>query len=378
MAADIEVREVRGRGDLEAFVCFPWQVYRGDRNWVPPLIRERLAYLTPAKNPLLRQAEAALFLACCGRRVVGTIGILADQPSRQYPYERVAHFGFFEVVNDYAVAERLLDRARAWARERGMTLLRGPLNFTDSDCPGVLVEGADCPPVMLAAHTPPYYREFLERYGLEKEHDLYAWRAFRQQIGEDLQAVPEQVKRAAQAARQHGVTVRRVRLDRWPEEVETARGLFNATLQHLPEFVPVSEADFRRSADGMRPIIDPDLALFAELDGRVVGFCISLPDFNRVLIHLNGRLFPFGWVRLWWYMRRIEVLTFKLMGVLPDMRYRGIDALLFVESLRAMMAKHYQWLDGSLTSEHNPMVNHLAERLGAQRYKHYRIYRMAV
>ncbi len=378
MASDIEICAVKARSELRAFVRFPWQVYRGDPHWVPPLISERLAYLTPGKNPLLRQGQMALFLARRHGRVAGTVGVLTNQPSGQYANDHVAHFGFFETVDDYAVAERLLDSARAWAKAQGVTLLRGPLNFTDMEGPGVLVEGADCPPVMMAAHTPPYYQAFLERYGMAKDHDLYAWRAFRWQIGQDLEAVPEQIQRVAQVAQQHGIRVRKLRPERWAEEVATARELFNATLRHLPEFVPVSEADFRRVADPMRPIVDRDLALFAELEGRVVGFCISLPDFNRVLIHLNGRLYPVGWLRLWWYARRIDVLTFKLMGVLPEHRYRGVDALLFLESLRAMMAKGYQWLDGSLTSENNPMVNYLAGRFGAELYKHYRIYRLPV
>ncbi|HOG47064.1 MAG TPA: N-acetyltransferase, partial [Anaerolineae bacterium] len=126
-----------------------------------------------------------------------------------------------------------------------------------------------------------------------------------------------------------------------------------------------------------RQIIDPDLALFAELEGQTVGFGISLPDINRALIHMNGRLFPLGWLQLWRHVVHCDVLTFKLMGVLPQLRFRGIDALLFVRSLQAMIAKGYQWLDGSLTSERNAMVNLLAGRLGAERYKHYRIYQTA-
>jgi len=374
MAGDVELQEVRTAKDLELFIRFPWQIYRGDRNWVPPFLSERRDYLTPAKNPALRDVDVALFLARRERRVVGTIGVLAPRSTGSAP----GVFGFFESIDDDAVAATLLDGARAWLRAHGATLMRGPLNFTDMECPGVLVEGADCPPVMLTAHTPLYYAGLLERYGMETDDDLYAWRAFRSQIGENLEVVPRDVLRAAEVARSHGAAVRKVRLDRWDEEVALACFLFNETLKHLPQYVPVPEAEFRRFADPMRRILDPDLALFAEFEGRTIGFCVSLPDINRALIHLNGRLFPLGWLRLMWYVRRIDVLTFKLMGVLREFRFRGIDALLFVESLRAMMAKGYQWLDGSVTSERNPMVNLVAERLGAERYKHYRLYRMPV
>lgn len=376
MAPDAELQQVRNRRDLNAFVRFPWQIYRGDPNWVPPLIAERTSQLAPAVNS--DAGGTALFLARRGGRTAGTIAAIADTRNTQPAGDAAGTFGFFEVIDDYDVAGRLLDAARAWLKARGALVMRGPLGLSNHDNPGVLIEGADCPPVVLAAHTPPYYKTLLERYGMQKYHDLYAWRAFRSQIGEELEHIPDQIRRVAQVARQRGVTVRPVRLDRWPEEVASACYLFNATLSHLPEYVPTPEAEFRQLADAMRPVLDPDLALFAELAGRIVGFCISLPDLNRALIHLNGRLFPYGWLQLWWYARRIDVLTFKLMGVLPEMRARGIDALLFMESLRAMMAKGYQWLDGSLTSENNAMINLLASRFGAQRYKHYRIYEMPV
>jgi hypothetical protein len=378
MATDIELQEVRTRRDLEAFIRFPWRVYRGDHNWVPPLLAERRDYFSPGKNPALRGAELALFLARRRGDVVGTVAALADRRDGAQADDRAGVFGFFEVLEDYEAARTLLDGARAWLRRRGVSRLQGPYNLSQLECPGVLIEGADCPPVMLTGHTPLYYGPFLERYGMEVRDNLYAWRAFRHQIGEQLEKVPEEVVRAAQVAARHGVTVRKLRLERWGEEVSTACHIFNATLAHLPQRVPVTEAEFRRFADPMRRIVDPDLALFAEHEGRVVGFCVSLPDINRALIHLDGRLYPLGWLRLWWQIRRIDVLTFKLMGVLPEFRFRGIDALLFVGSLRAMMAKGYQWLDGSLTSERNPMINLLAGRLGAQRYKHYRVYQMDV
>ena len=378
MASGIELQQVGTRRGLETFIRFPWRVYRGDRNWVPPLLSDRRSYLTPAKNLQLREKGLALFLARRRRETVGTIAAVLDLREQAGADQRVGIFGFFEVLDDYPAAECLLDAARAWLKTQGALTMRGPMCFTDNECPGVLVEGADCPPVMLAAHTPPYYRAFLERYGMQKYDDVFAWRAFRSQIGEDLECIPELIRRVAHAAQQHGITVRKLRPDRWDEEVALACHLFNVTLSHLPQHVSLTEEEFRHFADPLRSIVNPDLALFAELSGQVVGFCVSVPDVNRALIHLNGRLFPLGWLRLWREVPRIDVLTFKLMGVLPEYRLRGVDALLFVESLRAMMARHYQWLDGSLTSERNVMVNLLAERFGAERYKHYRIYELAV
>jgi GNAT superfamily N-acetyltransferase len=379
MTSPIQIQKVISKHDLRTFVKFPWCIYKGDPNWVPPLISERLDYLNPEKNPFYRQAEVALFLARRDRETVGTIAPFINESANEYSNEKVGGFGFFEVIEDYVVAERLLETACDWVKARGMAILRGPTNFSNNEAPGVLIEGADCPPVMLAAHTPTYYKTFLERYGMEKFIDNYAWRAFRSQIGTELENLPPELFRVADAARRRSsVTIRKARLENWEEEMTKAHYLFNITLTHLSDYVPISEEQFRRMADQLRPFLDPDLVLFAETDGRPIGFCVAIPDINRVLVHLNGRLFPLGWLKLLWYKRRIDVVSFKLMGVLEEYRRRGIDALLYLETIKAVFAKGYEWLDGSLTSEENLAVNYLAERLGAEQYKHYRIYQMQV
>jgi len=373
----LSIQSVRSRRDLRRFVQFPWQVYREDPHWVPPLISEQLEYLDPSRGPFYEHAAVNLFLACQGQKVVGTIAAFIDRRLVEQSGECVGGFGFFEVPEEYEIAKLLLATACEWLRSQNAMLVRGPTNFTLNERPGVLLSGADCPPVMLEAHTPPYYKEFLERFGMEKDHDLYAWRAYRSQIGEELGNIPPDLTRVAEVARRVArVEIRTVRLEEWDQEIISANRLFNATLSHLPDHVPMSEAEFRRLAGQIRPFLDPDLALFAETDGKIVAFCVAVPDINRVLIHLNGRLFPFGWLKLKRLISRIDGVTFKLMGVLEEYRHRGIDALLYMEAVKAIYQKGYQWIDGSITSEYNPMVNLIAQRLGAERYKHYRLFQM--
>jgi GNAT superfamily N-acetyltransferase len=377
MAADIEIRQVTTRGERAAFVKFPWQVYKGDKLWVPPLISDQMEYLDPRKNSFFNQAEVALLSAYRDGKIVGTVAPFVNHHIIEYTGEQAGGFGFFEVIPDYAVAEALFDAASKWQREKKMVLMRGPTNFTDNESPGVLLEGADCPPVMLEAHSPPYYKDLFERYGFEKDHDLYAWRAFKDQVGENLEKIPADLNKVAEAARKaSGATIRKVQMDRWDEEVGLAVELFNATLKHLPEFSPMSREEFGQLADRVRMFIDPDLALFAMVDGKPVGFAIAIPDVNQVLIHLNGSLFPFNWIRIKSLVRRINVASFKLMGLLEEYRHRGIDAILYLEVVKAIFRKGYSWLDGSVTSENNPAVNLLASRLGAERFKHYRLYQI--
>ena len=377
MIADVKVRPVATRRDLKAFVKFPWRVYRGDPLWVPPLISDRLEYLDPSRGPFYKQGDVALLAAWRGRELAGTIAAFIDRPRVEHMDRQEGGFGFFEVLDDYEVARALLDACREWLRARGMTTVRGPTSFGDNDCPGILIEGTDYPPAMLEAHTPPYYRDFLERYGMVKDHDLYAWRATFERVGSELQGAPSELVHVADAVKGAGkVRIRSVRLEDWPAEVVTIRDLFNATIGQIPEAVPMGEEEFRRLADQMRPFLDPDLALIAQVDGRPVGFCVMIPDTNRVLRHLNGRLFPFNWLMVRRWIRQIDVVSFKLKGILPEYRRRGIDALLYVEALSKAKKNGYAWLDGSLTSELNPAVNVIAQSRGAERYKHYRLYRM--
>ena len=377
MSGDTEIRPVTSRRDLLAFVRFPWKVYRGDRNWVPPLISERLARLDPQVNPFFSRGEAELFVAHCGRRLVGTIAAFVDHRANELFGEQVGGFGFFETIEEYSVAQRLLDTAQERVRAWGMSGIRGPTNLTRLDEPGVLIDGADCPPTMLQAHTPSYYRTFLDRYGMTKYHDSYAWRVYLPKLGANLEALPPQLVRVFAAAKERqDVNIRTLRLDDWDNELRLALDLFNTTLSHLRVHVPVTEADFRRFADPLRSFLDPNMALFAEVDGKTVGFLVAVPDVNRVLWRMNGRLLPLGWLAFLWYRRRIDVVSFKLLGVLEEYRRRGIDVLMYLQAIRAAVDGGYRWLDGSHTSEYNPTVVRLAERLGAERYKHFRVYQL--
>ncbi|RME35497.1 MAG: hypothetical protein D6793_07200 [Thermoflexia bacterium] len=369
------VEPVRDQRMLKEFVRFPWRVYRNDPNWVPPLISDQMKALDPQRGAFFRHGEAQAFLAREGREVVGTVVAFIDHRANEYLGKAVGGFGFFEVVEDFSVAAALLDAACQWLREHGVSVLRGPMNFSQSDHGGVLIAGADCPPVMLQSHTPPYYATFLEQYGMEKHADFYAYRIFRHQIGENLEYVPPEILHVAEAAqRVSRVSLRQINLREWDREVRIIWHLFNETLKHFPDYVPMAEEEFTAMANSLRAVIDPEMALVAEIDGEPVGFGVAIPDINRVLIHLNGRLFPLNWLRLRSLMRRIDVASFKLMGVLDRYRMRGIDALLYLGVIRGFVKRGYAWLDGSVTGEYNLMTNLVAQRWGAERYKQFRVY----
>ena len=232
---------------------------------------------------------------------------------------------------------------------------------------------------MLEAHTKPYYPALAERYGMVKYGEGYAYRMDRPAGGDLESAIPPKIIRVAERIQQRaGVTVRHARLDHWDEEITIARGLFNAALLHLRDHVPMSAEQFHSMAFEMKDLLHEDFVYFAEVGGEPVAFSLAIPDVNRVLIHGNGGRYPWDWLRMWWYSRRIDVLSFKIMVMLPEYHGRGLDAILYLNTARAALARGYQWMDMSLIAEENTAVRLLAEKVGGRIFKRYRIYEINV
>jgi GNAT superfamily N-acetyltransferase len=378
-ASGLRAQPVTTERDRQVLVRFPWCIYRNDPQWVPPLIHQRERQLDPERGSFFGHGEAAPFVARRGDEVVGTVVAWVNRRSNAYLEEKAAGFGFFEFLEDYPIAQALLTAACDWARGRGMEVIRGPFYFSMDDSPGVLIKGFDQPQVILTGHTPPYYADFIERFGLEKYRDAYAYRGDLLPLKGDVANVPRKILRVAEAIRRRAkVTVRKLRMDDWDNEVAIAMDIFNEALGHMRNHVPMDETEFRRFADDLRTILDPDMVLLAEVAGRPVGFSVTLPDINQALKHVNGRLPPLGLLKLWWYRRRINVASVKILGVLEEYRGRGIDALLYVETARQLFAKGYEWIDCSLVAENNVMMNRLAQRMGLYVYRHYRTYQKAL
>ena len=379
MPSAVTVKPVTTSRRRRTFLRFPWRIYQGDSNWVPPILSERAARLDPRRNPLFDHGDAKPFVAFRDGQVVGTIAAAVDLRANRALNERHAVFGFFDCVDDYAVARALLDQAVAWARERGLARLIGPRNFSANDEPGLLIEGRDTPPVMLMGWTPPYYETFIERYGFRKWKDALAYRIYRDDLpaGEGDELLPAKLIRVVKyVRRRYGHTVRHAHLDNWDKEMETARRIYNGSLGVLPEFTPMGEDEWQQQAQKLRPLIDPDLAIFVQVDGREVGFGLGFPDLNQALLHCNGLRYPWNYLQLWLHSRHLRGLTFKILAVLPEYWGRGLDALVYLEMARAALRKGYEWMDMSLTGEDNPMTNKLAAAVGARLDKRYRVYKL--
>ncbi|MCR4439049.1 MAG: N-acetyltransferase [bacterium] len=367
--ASLVVRPVRTRRDLNRFVKLPWQIYRGNPSWVPPLIADVKKMLDREKNPFFQHSQAEYYLAERDGQTVGRIAAIVNDNHNQFHHEKTGFFGFFECVNDQQVADALFGAAASWLRGKGMEVMRGPMNPSSNDTIGLLLDAYDLPPVIMMTYNPPYYVDLVNRYGMTKAMDVYAyWMDASQPLPEKLITVTEKVQK------KEGLTFRSIDMKDFWAEVDRIHQIYNKAWSYNWGFVPMTTEEFHHLAKDLKTVVDPDLAFIAEMHGQPVGFCLTLPDFNQALHKINGRLFPFGLFKLLYYAKKIDRARVITMGVIREYQKRGIDGLFYLETYRRAVAKGYKGGEFSWVLENNVMMRRTAEMMGGRIYKTYRIY----
>jgi GNAT superfamily N-acetyltransferase len=365
---------VRTARERRLFLTFPWRIYKGDPLWVPPLISERAKTIDPQRGLFFKDGYAEFFIARQNGKPAGTLACAEDKNNTRARGFGECMVGFFECVDDYAVAEALFDQAMAWAGEHGLVSLYGTYNLDREDSRGILIEGRDRPPSSYCGHNPPYYPAFFERYGFQKSgEDLLAYAI---DVNLDTPEIQHMLRLAEKIRQRKNITVRGGNLKDIDSEIDRILELQNRGLAHFAGFTPYTRNDIEAMILPMLSIVDPELVLFAEVGGKVVGWFPGVPNMNEVLIHLNGLRFPWDYLRLAKYSRlKPKCLAVKSVAVVPEHWDTGAGVLLFAEMARRAAAKGYQWADLSLTGEDNSDTFPLAHRMGAKIYKRYRFYR---
>jgi len=376
-APDVTVTPVQSSADRNAFIRFPYRIYRGDPNWVPPLEMERRDFLDRRKNPWFEFGTAELFLARRDGEVVGRIAGVVDPRYNEFHGTNVGFFGMFECIDDVVVARSLFDAAANWLKSQGFPEMVGPVNFsTNYEC-SVLVEGFEASPAVMMAYNPRYYPALYEACGFVKAKDLWAF---------DLSSSappPEKVTRVAEKIRQRdGVVVRPARMDDFAAEVQRVKDIYNAAWEKNWGFVPMTEAEFDHMAKEMKPLVVPELLLIAEVKGEPVAFSMTIPDANYALKAAGGRLtrfgLPIGLAKLLLAARRIRRLRLITLGIKEGYRRQGLDAILYLDTISTARRLGYSGGEISWTLEDNHLVNRAIETMGGVRSKTYRIYRRAI
>lgn len=382
MASPIAIEQF-GLGDprIREFARFPWRLNRGDPCWTPPLLADLLGSrvlgtkgLLTAEHPYHRFADVTHFLARRDGHVVGTVSAAVNHRFNDVHGVKMGFFGFFESAEEYDVAETLLDAARDWIAEQGMTTMRGPGQYSNAthERQGVLVEGFEFPPTVELTHNPPYYDEFLTRWGLTKSMDYVAYTLpVRQEPDRALTEL------AAHAAQRGHLTTRPVDLSRFDEELALLLDIYNDAWSENWGFLPITAEEGTALAEALRPIVDPKLIRFAYVDEEPVAVLGALPDPNWALRprwRWYGDSDAVRVARLLAMRRRIPRVRLMFFGIRKPYRRIGVDALLFTEMLAYAQTRHYLECEPSMLLETNEPVIRASRHMGGREYKRWRIY----
>ncbi len=328
--------------------------------------------LDRARHPFFEHAEAEYFLAERQGRVVGRIAAIANRLHNELHEDRVGFFGCFEAEDDQAIADALFEAAAAWLRARGLDTMRGPVNLSVNDESGLLVDGFETPPTIMMPHNPRHYPALVERAGFAKAKDLFVYTGGNP---DRFEPIPERIRRATSLlAQRYGITLRPLNMKKWDEELETIKQIYNQAWEKNWGFVPMTEREIDHLAAQLKPVVVPELVPFAVRDGKVVGFGVTLPDLNTALKKHGGSIL--GALRGLWEIRtqRIRRARIPLLGILPEVRGKGVDAMLYDWIWEKCGARQIYWGEAGWILEDNPAMNLALEKITFRVYKTYRLY----
>jgi len=367
--AAVEISRVSGKRDLERFIGYPYALYKNDPHWVPPLLMSERERFDPNKNPFYQHAVVDLFLAERGGRVVGRVAAIDDDNHNATHGDNLAFFGFFE-AEDEGVAQALFATVEMWAKDRGRSAVRGPVNPSMNDGSGFQLDAFDTDPFVMMPASLPAYPHYAEAAGYTKVKDLYAW------LFDHYESDFSRLHRLAERARKrYSFTIRTPDLKHnFEAELGVLKHFYNEVWENNWGFVRYTEAEFDHLAAELKLIIDPEIVLFLELGGQVAGLALTLPDANQVFKKMNGRLLPFGFIHYLNRKRIIKQARLPILGVIPEHRNKGLELVLIDEVIRRTREKGYMRGECSWILEDNDGINKGIAATGATVYKTYRLF----
>ncbi len=367
-----EIRKVYGKKELKKFIKMAWGIYRNIPQWVPPLILDQLELLSKDKHPFHKHADVEYFIAYKDGEPVGRIAGIVNHIHNKLYNEKTGFFGFFESTNDQNVANLLFDSVKEFLREKGMERMRGPMNFSTNEECGLLIEGFEHSPVIMMTYNPKYYIELYENYGLKKIKELYAWHITKEEVSPEKMRLMERIIRELNSDER--VKLRMVNMKDFWNEVERIKMIYNDAWSDNWGFVPFTDEEFYHLAKNLKQVVDPRLVFIVEFKGEPIGFSLALPDINKALKKINGRLLPFGIFKLLIEAKKIKSMRVITMGVRKGYRLRGIDAYFYYYTIKKGIEYGYNEAEMSWILDDNIPMNRLLEHLGSKIYKKYGIY----
>jgi len=377
--AKFQIQAVTTPAESEMFLDVPAAVYANDPYWVPPLRSSVEKQFAPS-NPFFEYGKLQRFIALSqegkSSQAVGRIVAAINQRLIDRAGQNIGLIGFFECVQDFAIAQSLLETAGQWLRDQGMTTVRGPIDLSTHNNCLFLVDGFDSPPLVMTSYNPPYYPEFMERDGWHQAKDAYAY---------DFpldKPLPAEFEKAYRIACKSGVSFRPIRTKGkgFEQDALSLYHLLSRTFANNWSFTPRSEAEFLEEARDMQNLIDPDVFPVAEYKGEMVGFFMGLPDYNIPLKYVKGRLNWLGILKFLWYRRQIDRGRVIAICSLPEYRRKMVPLALIYLGMQGgiQKGKPYKRAELSWVYEDNFPSRKLMEAAGGKIYKTYRIYEKAL
>ncbi len=368
------VRQVSKKKDLKQFIRLPWKIYKDNKNWVPPLLIDEKEKFNKNKFPFFEHSDADFFLAERNGEIVGRIAAIKNNNHLKTYQDDVGFFGFFESINDQAVANALFEKAELWLANRGLKTIRGPENYSQNETMGVLLNAYDRPPVIEMTYNPPYYVDLIENYQFKKIKDVYAYAL------ENIQKIPDRIAKTVHIAeKRYNVTIRPIEIKNLDDDAHKIVDIYNQAWSENWGAVKLTDKEMAHIKNELKMILIPNMALLAEIDGKPVGTSLTIPDINQLLIKMNGHLFPFNIFRLLWQKLRgwkdIDFVRVYIMGVLEEYRHMGIDLAFYYYTFKHSLEMGINAGEMSWILEDNyPMINALERIPNIKRYKTYRLY----
>ncbi len=367
------IKQVISRNDLKEFIDFPYDLYKGDPNFTPELFIGQRDLLKDT-HPFFQHSKASYYLAKEGNKTIGRIAAIKNGNHITYTGKKDGFFGFFDVINDYSIAQALLDTAKEWIKMEQLDSILGPVNPSTNETCGALIKGFDVPSPVMLTYNKPYYPEFLEKYGFRKKMDLFAYTMLGKEVpkrfSEASGALEERLKK-------RGIILRKLELKNFKEETKKVKEVYNKAWDKNWGFVPMTDTEFDYMAKDMKMVLDPDLAFIAEHNGTPIGFSLSLPDINFILRKIpRGRLLPSGIFKLLLLRKKIKNIRIITLGIVEEYRRHGIEAIFYARTLENGLKNGYVTADASWILENNLQMNRGLESLNAHIYKTFRIYEL--
>lgn len=373
----IEVVPVSSGKQQKQFLNLPWEINREDPNWMPPLRQNQKLLCGFGKHPFYDAAESQAFLAVRDGRPVGRVLAIVNHAHNEFHDDKLGFFGFFESVDDTEVSGALFDAAAEWLRGKGMDSVRGPADPSINYEWGLLIDGFQTPPYFMMTHNLPYYERLFEDWGLAKSQDLYAF-------GGDISILKnlkdqKKLMRMDETIRERfGITVRPMDGKRFAQEVETFLRIYNEALTNTWGYVPMSRSELLHMAKDLKHLIVPELAIVAEVEGEPIGVMFGLLDYNPRIKKIDGKLFPFGFMRLLYNKRSIKRIRVVSTNVLPKYQGWGVGLVLALGMVYPGLEYGLEECEFSWVLETNDLSRKTLEKGGAPKYKTYRVYDRAL